>query len=170
VLPVRRIVTLNDESGKSFVSLDGDAPNATGHVTNIWTAGTVGKAQGSSFDAGAAYTGFLPNAGEVLIRYFTVQPESEVSHLSIEQQRAAAHAYFGQYDVQPDTSKHPRMHLTKTIDYIVVLSGFITMILDREEVDLKPLDVVIQQGTNHAWSNRSKEPALCMAVLIDRSS
>jgi hypothetical protein len=37
-------------------------------------------------------------------------------------------------------------------------------------VDLKPFDVVIQRGTNHAWVNLSDEPALMMAVLLDSSS
>jgi len=31
---------------------------------------------------------------------------------------------------------------------------------------LKPLDVVVQRGTNHAWVNRGKEPAVLMAVLV----
>jgi len=36
-----------------------------------------------------------------------------------------------------------------------------------EETDLKPFDVVVQRGTNHAWACTSKEPALFIAVLID---
>jgi quercetin dioxygenase-like cupin family protein len=39
--------------------------------------------------------------------------------------------------------------------------------LDEEEVDLKPFDVVVQRGTNHAWVNNGNEPALLIAVLID---
>ena len=41
------------------------------------------------------------------------------------------------------------------------------MILDEEEIDLKPFDVVVQRGTNHAWVNNGSEPALLIAVLID---
>ena len=41
------------------------------------------------------------------------------------------------------------------------------MILDEEEIDLKPFDVVVQRGTNHAWVNNGDEPALLIAVLID---
>ena len=40
-------------------------------------------------------------------------------------------------------------------------------LLDNEEVDLKPFDVVVQRGTNHAWVNNGDEPALLIAVLID---
>ena len=42
-----------------------------------------------------------------------------------------------------------------------------TDILDEEEIDLEPFDVVVQRGTNHAWVNNGTEPALLIAVLID---
>ena len=47
------------------------------------------------------------------------------------------------------------------------MQGDVTLILDEEEVDIKPFDVVIQRGTNHAWVNNGTEPALLIAVLID---
>ena len=52
-------------------------------------------------------------------------------------------------------------------DYIILLKGDVTLVLDQEEVDLKPFDVVVQRGTNHAWVNNGDEPALLIAVLID---
>jgi quercetin dioxygenase-like cupin family protein len=66
-----------------------------------------------------------------------------------------------------DTTKHPAMHKTETIDYIILLKGDVTLILDQEEVDIKPFDVVVQRGTNHAWVNNGSDPALLIAVLID---
>ena len=66
-----------------------------------------------------------------------------------------------------DTSKHPAMHKTDTIDYIILLKGNVTLILDEEEIDLEPFDVVVQRGTNHAWVNNGTEPALLIAVLVD---
>ena len=59
------------------------------------------------------------------------------------------------------------MHKTETVDYIILLKGEVTLILDEEEVALKPFDVVVQRGTNHAWANYGNEPALLIAVLID---
>jgi len=32
---------------------------------------------------------------------------------------------------------------------------------------LKQGDVLVQRGTNHAWSNRTDEPAVLAFVLID---
>jgi mannose-6-phosphate isomerase-like protein (cupin superfamily) len=46
--------------------------------------------------------------------------------------------------------RHPLMHRTRTIDYAIVLSGEIDMMLDEATVHLKAGDVVIQQATNHA--------------------
>ena len=59
------------------------------------------------------------------------------------------------------------MHTTRTIDYVVLLEGEVTLILDKGEVALKPFDVVVQRGTNHAWENRGSKRALLLAVLID---
>jgi quercetin dioxygenase-like cupin family protein len=59
------------------------------------------------------------------------------------------------------------MHKTKTIDYIILLDGDVSLLLDDDEVKLNPFDVVVQRGTNHAWVNNGTEPALFIAVLID---
>jgi uncharacterized cupin superfamily protein len=59
------------------------------------------------------------------------------------------------------------MHRTQTVDYAVVLEGEITMLLDDSEVHLKAGDVVIQRGTNHAWSNRSGRPVRMLYILMD---
>src|SRR5258707_1127561 len=53
--------------------------------------------------------------------------------------------------------RHAHMHRTKSIDYAIVLSGEIDMLLDDSEVRLKAGDILVQQGTNHAWVNRSDE-------------
>jgi hypothetical protein len=39
--------------------------------------------------------------------------------------------------------------------------------MDDGEVLLKSGDVLVQRGTNHAWSNRTEEPAVVAFVLID---
>lgn len=62
---------------------------------------------------------------------------------------------------------HPLMHRTKTVDYGIVLEGEIIMILDREETTIKAGDIVIQNGTNHAWANRSGKICRMAFVLID---
>ncbi|HXZ68517.1 MAG TPA: cupin domain-containing protein, partial [Alphaproteobacteria bacterium] len=44
------------------------------------------------------------------------------------------------------------------------------LLLDADEVEVKPGDVVVQRGTNHAWVNKGPEPALYLAVLVDAKS
>jgi len=66
-----------------------------------------------------------------------------------------------------ENARHPFMHRTNSVDYAVIVKGEINMLLDDTEVPLKAGDVVIQRGTNHAWSNQSKETCLIAFVLID---
>jgi quercetin dioxygenase-like cupin family protein len=59
-----------------------------------------------------------------------------------------------------------RWHRTDTIDYGIVLSGELWMELDKEEVHLKPGNVVIQRGTIHNWQNRGTEPCIVAFILL----
>jgi uncharacterized cupin superfamily protein len=65
------------------------------------------------------------------------------------------------------TGRHPLMHRTQTIDYAIILSGEITMLLDDTEVLLKTGDILVQCGTNHAWTNRSNAPCTVAFILLD---
>lgn len=88
-------------------------------------------------------------------------------------------SYFRYVQIPPDSAlktdelpinagdPHPLMHKTQTLDYIIILSGEIYLITEEQETLLKAGDIVIQRGTNHAWSNRSKNPCLQLAVLLD---
>jgi mannose-6-phosphate isomerase-like protein (cupin superfamily) len=62
---------------------------------------------------------------------------------------------------------HPLMHRTRSVDYAVVLSGEIEMMLDDTVVHLKPGDTIVQQATNHAWVNRGTETCRILFVLMD---
>lgn len=62
---------------------------------------------------------------------------------------------------------NPLMHRTRTIDYGIIMSGEIDMMLDDKTVHLKAGDVVVQQATNHAWLNHGKEPCRVIFVLMD---
>ncbi len=62
---------------------------------------------------------------------------------------------------------NPMMHRTRTVDYAIVMSGEIDMMLDDKTVHLKAGDVVVQQATNHAWLNHGKEPCRVIFVLMD---
>jgi mannose-6-phosphate isomerase-like protein (cupin superfamily) len=63
--------------------------------------------------------------------------------------------------------KHPMMHRTRSLDYAVILSGEIDMMLDDTSVHLKQGDVIVQQATNHGWVNHSAQPCRTLFVLMD---
>jgi quercetin dioxygenase-like cupin family protein len=58
------------------------------------------------------------------------------------------------------------MHRTPTVDLICVLSGEIWLELDAEEVHLRQGDCVVQNGTRHAWRNKSDKPCTMTVVLV----
>ncbi len=62
---------------------------------------------------------------------------------------------------------HPAMHVTASLDYGIVLEGEITLITDTGETLCRAGDVIVQNGTNHAWANRSGNMARMCFVLID---
>ncbi len=49
----------------------------------------------------------------------------------------------------------------------VLLRGEVTLLLDEDEVSLKPFDAVIQRGTNHVWINKGTETAELVGILVD---
>jgi mannose-6-phosphate isomerase-like protein (cupin superfamily) len=63
---------------------------------------------------------------------------------------------------------HPYMQKTGSLDFCFVIEGEITLVLDVQEVTLKAGDIVVQRGTNHAWSNRSDSP--CRVVFTSHDA
>lgn len=166
--PIRRIVTHNDERGRSCALIDGPAPIVAGQ-TELWTTDAERPDHGSTVDNGAKSKLYPPAKG-TLFRIFEIPPQVEHAHLSIDAKRKAwadLFATMGAFYTQPDTRRDPGMHQTASTDYIMLLQGQITLVLDNSELELEPFDVVIQRGTNHAWVNKGTSTALLMAVLID---
>ncbi len=165
----RRIVTGLDPDGKSIVIADEPRP-LTGREAVLWQTDTNPASLGEPiFTVASPYT-LEPAPGGTAIRYFRLPPKSEIDALSPEELEARAAQGFAVQNAshcRVDTSLHPGMHKTRTVDYVVVLSGQVSLVLERCTVDLHPFDVVIQRGANHAWVNRLDEPALLLGILVD---
>ena len=169
---MRRIITGHNELGKSIIAIDGPPACSIGEdvggLFEVWN--TDGKAIDTTDEIDRADSEILlshPTDG-TKFRYFQINPTPAGIPLEVLQAAAAeAFARVGAAHHRVDTSKHPAMHKTNTIDYIILLKGDVTLLLDEDEVNLKPHDVVVQRGTNHAWVNNGTEPALLIAVLID---
>ncbi|MDO8434774.1 MAG: cupin domain-containing protein [Candidatus Binatus sp.] len=169
---MRRVVTGHDKGGKSMVLIDGPpgtiVERGLAGLGEVWiTDGSPADNSGKKDSSKRKLRLEPPKRGSV-IRFFTIAPEQQgVSAAEMEKEFAATFKAIGGKDARVDTSRHPGMHTTKTVDYIIVLDGEVTLILDRENVKLKPFDVVVQRGTNHAWTNPGTKPALLAGVLID---
>lgn len=169
---MRRIVTGHNEDGRSIITIDGPPARSIGEdvggLFELWnTDGNIIDTK-DNLDRADQDIILSPPTSGTKFRYFQINPTPEGIPMEIMQEIAAdAFEKIGAGHHRVDTSKHPAMHKTETIDYIILLKGDVTLILDEDEVTLKPHDVVVQRGTNHAWVNNGDEPALLIAVLID---
>ncbi len=171
---MRRIITGHNDSGKSVISIDGPPARSIGEdaggLYEIWNTDGGGFDTSSKNDRADIDIVLSPVRKGTKFRYFQINPIPEgVPQEVIEAATAEAFEKIGAAHHRVDTSRNAAMHETDTIDYIILLKGDVTLILDEEEVTLKPHDVVVQRGTNHAWVNNGSEPALLIAVLIDSS-
>ena len=105
-----------------------------------------------------------------MFRFFQIAPEKNEAGLSKEERDVRMARMFeaaGAAHARLAMNRHPSMHRTDSVDYIICLSGEVTALLDIGEVRMQPFDVLIQRGTNHAWANRSDQPVRMMFVMID---
>jgi quercetin dioxygenase-like cupin family protein len=167
--PIRRLVTGNDERGKSKVVWDGPAPNAhpvatgpgRGHV-DLWVwHESPAPLSGTSDDGNLPYDfPGPPRGGHLRVvqgggRPVNYDPNNDPHvvppHAPIEiptgrrWDRGHANAYSGM------------MHKTETVDYAIIIDGERTLGLDDREIEWKPGDIVIDVGAWHQWSSRNIE-------------
>jgi len=169
---MRRVITGHDKDGKSIVVLDGPPACSIGEdvggLFELWNTDGNPINTKDRIDRADSEIILSPPRNGSKFRYFQINPTPEGVPMDVMQDMAAeAFKKIGASHHRVDTAKHPAMHKTDTIDYIILLKGDVTLILDQEEVDIKPHDVVVQRGTNHAWVNNGNEPALLIAILID---
>lgn len=161
----RRIVTGHNEGGRSVVVADDGVGEGPAGNFDFWMGGAGGE-----LSARMRRQPFFPRDGQSFFRFFRIPPTgAALGHADIEGFAENLFASFGIDECRVDTSRHPMMHQTPTTDYIVLLSGHVSLLLDEgEPIVLKPFDVVVQQATNHAWINTGSEDALLVAVLCDQ--
>lgn len=100
--------------------------------------------------------------------FFTLPPASSTTPKQLDQAAAIQEVQQklpGMLEVLEPA--HPGMHTTDTVDFDVVISGEVYLELDDgAEVHLKAGDCVIQNGTRHAWHNRSSEKCVIAVTLV----
>ena len=76
---------------------------------------------------------------------------------------------MGSGDAHDSEAENAMMHETQTTDYAIVIEGEIWAVMEAGETKLEAGDVLVQRGTNHAWSNRSDKIAVVAFVLVGAS-
>ena len=168
--PIRRVVTGHNPQGKSVFIMDGPAPHVFSRgagsvvVTDLWETHGTPADNGGNADAIARPFRLPPPKNGSKFRVVEYPPDSQrIAALHGSSHDSKSEGYVR--DLK--NARHPGFHKTATIDYAIVLSGEIYALMDEGEVLLKAGDVLVQRGTNHAWSNRADEPAYLAFVIID---
>jgi mannose-6-phosphate isomerase-like protein (cupin superfamily) len=137
--PTRRVVTGLAEDGRSTIIYDGEVPQPNPVANLIWRTAAVPADNSGSADTGGAFDMAMLHDGGTNFIYTELPPGLEAGAL---------------------------MHATDTIDYLVVISGEVTLVLETEEVVLRAGDLIVDRGVNHGWRNDGAEPAVYVSVTI----
>jgi hypothetical protein len=160
---IRRYVTGLDEQGRSMVADCREIAESGGAGNfNLWLtgAGIDPLNEGEGFP-------FFPRKGQTLFRVFRIPPSGSLDRAALEQIAEGFFAEIGDPACKVDTTRHPLMHATPTIDYILLLSGEAELLVDQgDPAPLKPWDAVVQRGVNHMWINTGTQDAVFLAVMI----
>jgi hypothetical protein len=174
-MSIRRVVTSYNNSGRSAFSEDTPAPrfhdfkSVKGLSTSlILSTAPVPELSSNIADPTQGATSFVPEPGETRFMIVTFPPDSVMMDGSFNPV-AAGQEYMEQMPslAEKFEMENPGMHRTDSVDYNIILDGELWLELDDgKEVHLKPYDTVIQNGTRHAWQNKSDKPATMAFVLI----
>ncbi len=174
-MQARRIVTGHTKAGKSVFKSDQVTPRSTafknvpGFVTTlIWETQPGAAVPAAEGDPSTSAASWVPAPGGTNLMFITFPPDSVMMSPGFDPAAAG-----GEYmQVLPGLAEkfemeNPGMHTTDTVDYGVLLDGEIHLELDDgEQKKVARHDVVIQNGTRHAWRNKSDRPATMLFVLV----
>ncbi|MBF4996492.1 cupin domain-containing protein [Nocardia sp. BSTN01] len=172
---VRRIVTSVDSAGRSVIEDDAQSTAVKYKYTRgfessvVWTTAAPPTPRG--MEAAARPVSFVPGPGESVAMTVTFPPDSVFTAADFDPAAAAAENMENTPGLaelfEPDA---PGMHTTPTVDYVVILSGTAVLELDNGvSTELHTGDVVVQNGTRHAWRVPGDDPATIFVVLIGQA-
>jgi mannose-6-phosphate isomerase-like protein (cupin superfamily) len=170
---VRRVVTGKTSDGKSvFVSDEVIEPIRLPLMPGLEFRRVWGGDEPTALPTDGAQPEartFFPPVGGYRFAFVTIPPEGSGAlpeDLDVQQAVAEVNEKLpGMMEhMEPD---NPGMHTTATVDLDLVLTGEMDLELDDGvEVHLRPGDCVVQNGTRHAWHNRTSEPCTMLSILV----
>jgi mannose-6-phosphate isomerase-like protein (cupin superfamily) len=170
-MQVRRIVTGQTAEGAAVVSdkpippiTVGLMPGAEFHA--LW--GSDAPVPLPSGGEAPEAKGWFPPAGGLRFGLVILGPDSAAVGADFDLEAGIAEVAQklpGMVEVLE--ADNPGMHTTDTIDFVMVVSGEAWLELDQGRQTLvKTGDVVIQNGTRHAWRNKTEQPCVMAVSLI----
>ena len=167
---VRRVVTGTDENNHSVVQFDTRVPLTPGPAgltaTNLWITDSYPAGFSFKEDAATRPIGISPPDNGTKFRLVEFPPLDPATEAKLDPELLMK-AVGDHAPKRGIPVKNPFMHRTRTVDYAVIMSGEIDMMLDNVTVHLKPGDMVVQQATNHGWVNHGSQPCRMLFVLMD---
>jgi mannose-6-phosphate isomerase-like protein (cupin superfamily) len=167
---IRRVVTGLDADNKAVVLFDSRMPLQAGplglRATNLWVTNSYPLGFSFKEDTSSIPVGVSPLDNGTKFRVVEFPPLDPATESKMEP-GGLMKAVGPVAPARGRPVTHPLMHRTRSVDYAVVLSGEIDMLLDDSVVHLKPGDTIVQQATNHAWVNHGTETCRILFVLMD---
>ena len=162
--PIRRVVTGNDEYGRSRVLFDGAAPNvnpgavtSSAGMTDIWVFHSCPAVISGERDDGSLPFHFEPPeyGGHLRIVQSAGRPQNydPAGDPSAVPLHAPRQRPGGTWDRGGQNAYSSPVHKSATVDYGILLEGERVLLLDDGERVMKPGDVVVQLGNWHGWTN-----------------
>lgn len=174
--PIHRVVTGHRPDGTAIIAMNGPLPKVVELAAipgtifqEVWSTGQTPALIDNGPDPTLGPLVLPPPASGTRMRFVDIPPDTEEFLAHGASRMAEAFTAIGDAAASTVTahSPHPLMHRTESIDYGIVISGNMTLVLDEGEVELSEGSVVIQRGTNHAWANRSGKPCRMLFILVD---
>jgi mannose-6-phosphate isomerase-like protein (cupin superfamily) len=134
---LRRVVSAHDGEGKSFIASDEEVT-----INDLWST-TDGQMLGAGPVAEAA-----PD--------YRATGDSRCFIATMERSS----------DPMPSLENRIGFHQTMGVAYVLVLTGEIVFLVDREEVRLRAGDLVVERGTMHSWRNEEDTPVGLLVTLV----
>jgi Cupin domain len=109
----------------------------------------------------------VPGPGGTSLHFVTFPPSSVFADPSFDGESARREALIRLRGLADHFEKEdPGMHKTNTVDYAIVFDGEMWLELDdAKTIHLKKGDVVVQNGTRHAWRNKDDTPVTMLFFL-----
>jgi mannose-6-phosphate isomerase-like protein (cupin superfamily) len=166
--PVRRIVTVDGDDGRSYARSDAAVddvlrdPARPGYGSSrVWATDRTPATPLTAEQVARLPQAIAPPPGGSLFRIVTVPPDRLWrAHAAADAARVFFAAAGSPAAWCGEGTADPYMQHSRTLDLCVVLEGELTLVLDTAEVALAAGDTVVQRATRHAWRNRSAHPAV----------